>query len=45
METSSREQYGPTRGFYLDRGYEFVAVLRGFYDKGDDKIILVKTLA
>lgn len=45
VETSSRGQYSPTRGFYLDRGYEIEAVLRDFYAEGDDKIILVKILA
>lgn len=44
VETSSRRQYEPTRGFYLDRDYEIEAVLRDFYDVGDDKIILVKRL-
>lgn len=44
VETSSRGQYAPTRGFYLDRGYEIEAVLRDFYAKADDKIILVKKL-
>lgn len=44
VETSSRGQYGPTRGFYLDRDYEIEAVLRDFYAAGDDKIILVKKL-
>jgi ribosomal protein S18 acetylase RimI-like enzyme len=45
VETSSRRQYNPTRGFYLDRGYEIEAVLRDFYAEGDDKIIMVKKLA
>ncbi|MGD9124968.1 MAG: GNAT family N-acetyltransferase [Desulfarculaceae bacterium] len=44
VETSSREQYGPTRGFYMDRGYAVEAVLRDFYAPGDDKIIFVKML-
>jgi D-alanine-D-alanine ligase len=44
VETSSRRQYEPTRGFYLDRGYEIEAVLRNFYAEDDDKIILVKKL-
>ncbi|MGD8562325.1 MAG: GNAT family N-acetyltransferase [Desulfarculaceae bacterium] len=45
VETSSREQYGPTRGFYMDRGYAVEAVLRDFYASGDDKIIFVKMLS
>lgn len=45
VETSSREQYSPTRGFYMDRGYTVEAVLRDFYAPGDDKIIFVKRLA
>jgi GNAT superfamily N-acetyltransferase len=45
VETSSREQYNPTRGFYMDRGYAVEAVLRDFYAPGDDKVIYVKRLA
>jgi hypothetical protein len=39
IETSSRPQYLPTRSFYRRCGYEIVAQLVDFYDRGDDKII------
>lgn len=44
VETSSRELYGPTRGFYLAKGYRVEAELAGFYAPGDAKIILAKGL-
>jgi ribosomal protein S18 acetylase RimI-like enzyme len=44
VETSSREQYSPTRGFYASCGYELCATLKGFYSEGDDKMIYVKIL-
>ncbi|MFO8239440.1 MAG: GNAT family N-acetyltransferase [Dissulfuribacterales bacterium] len=45
VETSSREQYSPTRGFYVTCGYELCATLKGFYGEGDDKMIYMKTLS
>jgi GNAT superfamily N-acetyltransferase len=45
VETSSRDQYKPTREFYLAKGYEIQAALPDFYAPGDDKMILVKRLA
>jgi len=44
VETSSREQYDPTRGFYLARGYREEARLADFYGPGDAKVIYVKAL-
>lgn len=44
IETSNRPLYLPTRGFYLGNGYEEEAVLRDFYDAGDDKVVYVKRL-
>ncbi len=44
VETSSREQYGPTRGFYAKHGYVLRARLEGFYQDCDDKMIYVKRL-
>lgn len=44
IETSGRDQYAPTRGFYARCGYEVVAVLGDFYDRGDDKVIWRKAL-
>jgi ribosomal protein S18 acetylase RimI-like enzyme len=44
LETSSMEKYLPTRNFYLKYGYKIEAVIRDFYDYGDDKVIFVKRL-
>ena len=44
IETSGRPQYLPTRRFYERCDYQTAAVLPGFYDHGDDKVILVKSL-
>lgn len=44
VDTSSREQYSPTRAFYGNCGYVEEAVLRDFYSPGDSKIIFSKTL-
>lgn len=41
-ETSSREQYAPTRGFYLRQGFTEAARLPDFYAPGDAKVIYVK---
>lgn len=43
-ETSSREQYGPTRAFYARRGYEVVARYPEFYGPGDDKVVYGKVV-
>ena len=42
VETSSREDYAPTRRFYETRGYVESARLADFYAPGDDRVILVK---
>ena len=44
VETSSRPQYEPTRGFYLSSGYRVEAVLEEFYGPGDGKVIFLKAL-
>lgn len=44
VDTSSRDQYEPTRSFYRAGGYEQEAVLKDFYSPGDDKVIYVKQL-
>lgn len=44
IETSSRDLYQPTRRFYLACGYRVEAVLKEFYDQGDDKVIFIKNL-
>ena len=43
-ETSSRDQYKPTHGFYENCGYRKEAFLKDFYMEGDSKIIYAKTL-
>jgi D-alanine-D-alanine ligase len=44
IETSSRDQYEPTRAFYRACGYRVEAVLNDFYDSGDGKVVLLKVL-
>ncbi|OLD03073.1 MAG: hypothetical protein AUI99_05035 [Gemmatimonadetes bacterium 13_1_40CM_3_69_22] len=44
VETSSRAEYVPTRGFYERRGYRPAARLPGYYAPGDDLMIYLKDL-
>jgi GNAT superfamily N-acetyltransferase len=44
VDTSSRDQYAPTRAFYVRCGYRQAAVLPDFYAPGDGKIIYEKIL-
>lgn len=44
IETSSRDQYVPTRRFYLSCGYTQEALLVDFYRPGDSKVIYSKAL-
>jgi hypothetical protein len=44
IETSTRPQYEPTRGFYLRCGYELAASIADFYAPGDGKAMYVKRL-
>ncbi len=44
IETSLKDQYAPTRGFYEACGYVEEAVLREFYAPGDDKVIFGKSV-
>ena len=44
VETSYREQYLPTRRFYLGCGYRIDADQADFYAPGDGKITYVKPL-
>jgi ribosomal protein S18 acetylase RimI-like enzyme len=44
VETSSREQYRPTRSFYSRCGYQKEATLKNFYSPGDDKVIYLRVL-
>jgi len=43
-ETSSRDQYLPTRRFYEACGYDNIARLADFYAAGDDKVVYRKIL-
>ncbi|MFN3413863.1 MAG: GNAT family N-acetyltransferase [Thermoanaerobaculum sp.] len=45
VETSTRPQYTPTRGFYLACGYHLVAELPDFYAPGDGQVIFLKVLS
>jgi len=45
IETSSRDDYAPTRRFYHRRGYVEAARLHDFYAPGDDRVILTRRLA
>ena len=44
VETSSRPDYAPTRGFYEARGYRRAATIPGYYAPGDDLVIYAKDL-
>ena len=44
VETSSRPDYEPTRGFYEKRGYTRTATIAGYYAPGDDLVIYTKDL-
>jgi ribosomal protein S18 acetylase RimI-like enzyme len=44
VETSSRADYGPTRGFYEARGYTRTATIPAYYAPGDDLVIYTKDL-
>ncbi len=44
VETSSRVDYQPTRGFYEARGYTRTATIPGYYAAGDDLVIYTKEL-
>jgi ribosomal protein S18 acetylase RimI-like enzyme len=44
VETSSRSDYTPTRGFYEARGYTRAATIPAYYAPGDDLVIYTKDL-
>ena len=44
VETSSRSDYVPTRGFYEARGYTRAATIPAYYAPGDDLVIYTKDL-
>jgi ribosomal protein S18 acetylase RimI-like enzyme len=43
-ETSSRDQYAPTRAFYLACGFTEEARIRDYYAPGEDVLYFTKTL-
>jgi len=45
VETSSLEDFEQTRCFYKKIGYAQAAVIRDFYDAGNDKLIFSKSLS
>ncbi|MGD8726079.1 MAG: GNAT family N-acetyltransferase [Gemmatimonadales bacterium] len=45
VETSSRDDYRPTRRFYESLGYDRAATIPGYYAPGDDLVVFVKPLA
>lgn len=42
VDTSSTEQYARTRQFYIDLGYTKEAVIRDFWNDGEDKVVFWK---
>ena len=44
VETSSRTDYAPTRGFYEARGYTRTATIPEYYAPGDDLVVFTKDL-
>jgi ribosomal protein S18 acetylase RimI-like enzyme len=42
VETSSREDYAPTRHFYESHGYDRAARLADYYAPGDDRVLYTK---
>jgi len=45
VETSSRQDYQPTRQFYERRGYDCAAQLEDYYAPGDARVIYTKCFA
>ncbi len=45
VETSSRDLYVPTRGFYKRMGYQEVSYIPDFYDIGDGRVTFAKVLS
>jgi ribosomal protein S18 acetylase RimI-like enzyme len=42
VETSSRDNYAPTRKFYLGAGYQQLALIKGYYRPDDDLVVFGK---
>lgn len=45
LDTSGREEYAPTRAFYLRIGYTHSATVPDFYAPGDDLVIFSRKLS
>jgi len=45
VETSSKKEYGRARTLYEHGGYALSAVVRDYFDDGDDKVIYAKKLS
>lgn len=45
VETSSRDDYRPTREFYASLAYDRAARISGYYAPGDDLVVFAKPLA
>ncbi|MCR4315163.1 MAG: GNAT family N-acetyltransferase [Planctomycetes bacterium] len=45
LQTSSRDLYESTRGFYIKMGWTLVATLDEYYDEGDSQLVYSKRLA
>jgi ribosomal protein S18 acetylase RimI-like enzyme len=45
VETSSRQEYAPTRHFYEARGYAAAACVADYYAPGDSRVIYTKRFA
>jgi ribosomal protein S18 acetylase RimI-like enzyme len=45
IETSARDAYGSTRGFYVSAGYRPVGQIADFYKPGDDLVILARDVS
>lgn len=45
IETSSRDDYAPTRRFYHKHGYQESARLRDFFAPGDDRVVFTRRIA
>ncbi|HYC52994.1 MAG TPA: GNAT family N-acetyltransferase [Gemmatimonadaceae bacterium] len=45
IETSSRDDYAPTRRFYQKHGYQESARLRDFFAPGDDRVVFTRRIA
>jgi ribosomal protein S18 acetylase RimI-like enzyme len=42
VDTSSKDQYKPTRSFYEKSGYKQLALFEDYYDFGDGNVIYIK---